>query len=142
MRKIENIIVHCSAGSPRNTAADILYFHTGPKSKGCRGWSAPGYHFFIEEDGKVVQLLPIDRVSNGCKGKNATAINVCYAGGIDLTKPGLPPLDNRTKAQKTALRELLVTLRREFPNAEIHSHRDFANKACPSFDATAEYADI
>ena len=26
-----------------------------------------------------------------------------------------------------------------YPEAEIHGHRDFANKACPSFDATEEY---
>ena len=26
-----------------------------------------------------------------------------------------------------------------YPEAEIHGHRDFARKACPSFDATEEY---
>ena len=29
-----------------------------------------------------------------------------------------------------------------YPEAVIHSHKDFARKACPSFDATAEYEDI
>jgi len=26
-----------------------------------------------------------------------------------------------------------------YPEAKIHGHRDFARKACPSFDATEEY---
>lgn len=143
MRKIEKIIIHCSAGNQKAKAADIVYFHTGPKGKGCNGWKTPGYHYFIEADGKVVQLVPLDRVSNGCKGHNSTAVNVCYAGGVDLSKPRpYPPVDNRTPAQKAALRRLLAELRRQFPEAEIHSHSDFANKACPSFDATAEYSDI
>ena len=29
-----------------------------------------------------------------------------------------------------------------FPSIAIHSHRDFARKACPSFDATKEYANL
>jgi hypothetical protein len=29
-----------------------------------------------------------------------------------------------------------------FPLATIYSHNEFANKACPSFDATKEYEDL
>ncbi len=140
MRKIEKIIVHCSAGNQHNTANDIVRFHTAPKSKGGNGWKVPGYHFIVEGSGRIVETLPIEKVSNGCRGHNSTAINVCYVGGVEL--PSFKPIDNRTPQQKTALRALLVELRREFPNAEIHSHRDFANKYCPSFDATSEYSDI
>ncbi len=143
MRKIEKIIIHCSAGNQSAKAGDIVFFHTGPKSRGCYGWRVPGYHYFIEADGKIVELLPIERVSNGCRGHNATAINICYAGGVDLTKgKPYPAIDNRTPAQKASLRALLRKLRQQFPHARIHSHRDFANKACPSFDATSEYSDI
>ncbi len=140
MRKIRNIIVHCSAGNQKAKAKDIVHYHTAPTYAGGCGWSVPGYHYFIEADGNVVELVPIDRISNGCKGYNLSAVNVCYAGGVEL--PSYRPIDNRTPQQKTALRALLVELRCKFPNAEIHSHRDFANKACPSFDATSEYADI
>jgi N-acetylmuramoyl-L-alanine amidase len=34
---------------------------------------------------------------------------------------------------------VLRTLKAMYPEAVIHGHRDFANKACPSFDATEEY---
>lgn len=143
MRKIERIIVHCSAGNQRNTAAEIVNFHLRPKSENGRGWSKPGYHYIIEADGTIVSTWPLEKSSNGVNARiNPTAINICYIGGVDVTRPGLPPVDNRTPAQKEALRRLLKELRAKFPEARIHSHRDFAAKACPSFDATSEYADI
>ncbi len=140
MRKIEKIIVHCSAGSQHNTADDIVRYHTTPTSKGGCGWKNPGYHFIVEASGRIVETLPVEKVSNGCKGHNSTAINVCYIGGVKL--PSRKAIDNRTEMQKTALRYLLTELREKFHNAKIHSHRDFANKYCPSFDATSEYSDI
>lgn len=142
MRKIEKIIVHCSAGSQKNTAADIVAYHTRPVSRGGRGWKTPGYHYIIEADGRIVGTVPEEKISNGVKGHNATAINVCYIGGVDTSQPGLPPTDNRTEAQKKALLSLLKHLRTKYPQAKIYGHRDFAPKACPSFDARKEYADL
>lgn len=142
MRKIEKIIVHCSAGSQSNKAADIVAYHLRPIAKGGRGWTHPGYHYIIEADGTVVKTLDEDKVSNGCYGHNQTAINVCYIGGVDIAKTGVPPFDNRTPAQRRALEVLLRELRRKYPGARIHGHRDFAPKACPSFDATKEYSHL
>ena len=51
-------------------------------------------------------------------------------------------INTRTAEQKLALIELLKHLKQQFPKAAIHGHRDFAAKACPSFDATKEYANI
>ena len=81
-------------------------------------------------------------MSNGCYGQNQRAINVCYVGGVDTSKKGLPPIDNRTPQQKAALLTLLKQLRRKYPQAKTYGHRDFANKACPSFDAKTEYKDL
>lgn len=140
MRKIKRIIVHCTAGSQSNTAADIVSYHTRPKSRGGMGWKNPGYHYIIEASGKIVATHPEERVSNGCKGYNATSINVCYIGGIDPATG--QPLDNRTPEQKSSLRSLLRILRQRYPGAEILGHRDLAAKACPSFDARKEYEGI
>ncbi|MDE6295149.1 MAG: N-acetylmuramoyl-L-alanine amidase [Muribaculaceae bacterium] len=142
MRTINKIIIHCSAGNQKNTAKDIIAYHLMPKVLGGRGWKAPGYHYIIEADGQTLRTWPEESISNGCKGQNAHAINVCYIGGVDTTKPGYPPVDNRTPAQKAALIKLLKTLRLKYPKARIYGHRDFAAKACPSFDATKEYADL
>lgn len=144
MRRIKYIVVHCSAGNQNAKAADIVRYHTS-KEWGCKGWSKPGYHYFIEKDGSIVNIHPLEQSSNGVNAAiNPVAINICYAGGVDTTKKNLPPKDNRTQAQKTALRGLLVQLKAIYPDAEILGHRDFpkVHKACPSFDARAEYADI
>jgi hypothetical protein len=53
------------------------------------------------------------------------------------------PLDHRTAAQKATMRDVLTEWKRLFPNAKILGHRDLgAKKACPCFNAIAEYADI
>lgn len=142
MRDIKYIMVHCSAGNQNAKAADVLAFFLAPVAKKGRGWKAPGYHYFIEADGTIVEMWPEDKISNGVKGYNSVSINVAYAGGVNLSVKGNPPVDNRTPQQKAALLSLLKALKAKYPKAEIHSHRDFANKACPSFDATAEYASL
>lgn len=156
MREIDCIVVHCSAGSQRQSAADIVRFHTG-KGNGCLGWSAPGYHFIVEADGSVVNTWPVERASNGVKGHNSHIINVCWVGGLDLSKPNpYPAVDNRTPRQKEALREILRSLKAQFPAARIVGHRDFSvdrngngiidpwerMKDCPCFDAIPEYSDL
>ncbi len=101
----------------------------------------PGYHFIILPNGDVVQLLPIEQVSNGVAGFNSVLINIAYLGGVDATNK---PLDNRTPAQKVAILKLLSDLKKKFPTAIIQGHRDFPNvkKACPSFDAKKEYKNV
>lgn len=139
MRHIKYIVVHCSAGNQRNTAEDIRRYHCVTK-----GWRTPGYHYVVEASGKVVQLVDEAAPSNGVKNRNSYCINVCYVGGVDTSKPGLPAIDNRTPMQKVALRELLASLKTKYPDAEIVGHRDFheVKKACPSFDAKKEYAEL
>ena len=63
-----------------------------------------------------------------------------YIGGV--AADGKTAKDTRTPEQRKALLMLLRRLRAKYPNAKIHGHRDFAAKACPSFDATKEYADL
>lgn len=136
MRKITELIVHCSA-TPEGksfSVADIDRWHRQ------RGWNGIGYHFVIYLDGSIHTGRRLPQIGAHCKGHNANSIGICYIGGCNSY--GKSPKDTRTAAQKTALSTLLKELKKQFPNASIHGHRDFAPKACPSFDATAEYADI
>lgn len=135
MRNINLIIVHCSATPEgRNVSvADIDRWHRE------RGFDGIGYHYVVYIDGSVHEGRPIDKVGAHCKGHNAHSIGICYVGGVDLNGK---PKDTRTLAQKDALVNLLMRLKRRFPKAVIRGHRDFAAKACPSFDATKEYAGI
>lgn len=145
MRKIKYIAVHCSAGNQRNKASDIVAYHIRPKSEGGLGWSKPGYHYIVEADGTVVNTCPLQKSSNGVGPVfNPITINVCWVGGVDTSTKALIPVDNRTDAQKVALRSLLFDLKEQFPEVVIQGHRDFPNvhKACPCFDAKSEYSDL
>lgn len=140
MRNIKRIFVHCTAGSQKQTKNDLL------REFKAKGWSAPGYHYVVFPDGRVDSLLAEDKVSNGVQGFNSTAINIAYVGGIDSNGRAI---DNRTEAQKEALRSKLTELKKKYPNAHIMGHRDIwgknpANwkKQCPCFDAEKEYENI
>ena len=134
MRNINYIAIHCTATQPEASIASIQNYW-----KNNLGWKNPGYHYIIDHFGNIVNLLPIELVSNGVQGYNSQTINISYVGGID--KSGKPK-DTRTEAQKQSILKLLKELRIKFPKAKIQGHRDFPNvkKACPSFDAKKEYS--
>ena len=133
MREIKFLAVHCTATPQTATVSSIQNYW-----KNVLKWKMPGYHFIIKPDGEVVQLLEIEKVSNGVKGFNSVSINISYIGGVDSQNK---PIDNRTEAQKKALLDLLKKLKKQFPKAVIQGHRDFpeVKKACPSFNAKEEY---
>ncbi len=99
-----------------------------------------GYHFVVLRNGTVETGRPLTQPGAHCKGHNSTSIGVCYIGG--LSADGTQPQDTRTPEQKTALTNLLTKLKERFPDATIRSHRDFAKKDCPCFDATREYSKV
>lgn len=132
-RRIDEIIIHCTA-TPEGrecTVNEIRLWHKA------RGFSDIGYHYLVHLNGDVDLGRDVDISGAHCTGHNVYSIGVCYVGGCG--KDGKTPKDTRTQEQKAALANLLMDLRRLYPWAKIRGHRDFANKACPSFDATAEY---
>ena len=132
-RTITEIIVHCT-DTPEGrevTVEDVRRWHRQ------QGWTDIGYHYFIGLDGKVHEGRSIDIAGAHCQGHNSHSIGVAYAGGRAAT--GKAPKDPRTPAQKEALALLLLGLCYIYKGAKIYGHRDFAAKACPSFDARAEY---
>ena len=137
MREINKIIVHCSATRENENfdVAEIRKWHVEG-----RGWSDIGYHFYIDLYGQIHKGRDIAKMGAHCKGHNRNSIGICYCGGVEAD--GKTPKDTRNTEQKEALLCVLRTLKAMYPNAIIHSHNDFANKACPSFDATNEYEDI
>lgn len=134
MRKINQIIVHCSA-TPEGKDFTVQQIDAWHRQ---RGFRCIGYHYVIYRDGSVHRGRPEGQVGAHCTGHNAHSIGVCYIGGC--ASDGKTPKDTRTDAQRAALVELLRQLKAKYTVAAIHGHRDFANKACPSFDATKEYA--
>lgn len=132
-RNITEIIVHCTA-TPEGrsyTVADIRRWHLQ------RGFADIGYHYVVYLDGTIHEGRDINVAGAHCTGHNLRSIGVCYVGGV--AADGKTPKDTRTLEQRDGLMALLVYLRQLYPQARIYGHRDFAAKACPSFDATREY---
>lgn len=137
MRNINKIIVHCSA-TPEGKDVKTETIR-GWHIKG-NGWNDIGYHYVIELDGSVHKGRDESKVGAHCQGYNFNSIGVCYVGGV--AKDGKTPKDTRTEKQKESLLVLLKELKAKYPRATIHGHREFAAKACPSFDAKSEYKDL
>lgn len=132
-RTINEIIIHCTA-TPEGREVKMSEIRQWHKA---RGFSDVGYHYVIHLDGTIEPGRDVDLVGAHCTGHNTCSIGVCYVGGMDAQNKN--PKDTRTIKQKKALRTLLEFLKELYPHARIYGHRDFANKACPCFDAKAEY---
>ena len=132
-RKINKLIVHCTATPPTMNAEvdQVRQWHLE------RGWSDIGYHFLITLDGRIQIGRELERAGAHVKNHNSDSIGIAYAGGMseDMERAE----DTRTQAQKNSLEYLLCYLKILFSQAEIYGHRDFSTKACPSFDARSEY---
>lgn len=128
MRRIDYIVLHCTAGPQTQTIATIKDYW-----KRVLGWKSPGYHYLIKPDGSYEKIHPIEQPSNGVAGHNAHIINIAYIGGVDSKGNAV---DNRTDAQKATQVMLIKKVQPYAPNAKILGHCDFPNvaKACPSFD--------
>lgn len=151
MRKITRIFVHCTASWQGTTSVESLN-----KEFKNKGWVNPGYHYVVFPDGKVVQMLDEDKVSNGVKGYNANSINVAWVGGINKVNGQIVSTDNRTEIQKLQLFDILTKLKLKYRDAIIMGHRDISPdlnhngvvdpweriKECPCFDAMEEYMDV
>jgi len=138
MRDITHIVVHCTAtpeGRP-HTVKEVTKWHQA------RGWRTIGYHWLVRLDGTIEPGRAESQVGAHVEGQNAHSIGVVYVGGID--KDTFKPKDTRTPEQKAALLNLLKDLKSRYPKARILGHRDFPSvaKACPSFGAEVEYANL
>lgn len=135
-RDIKELIVHCSATPEgKDYSVDtIRQWHLQ------RGFSDIGYHYVIYRDGSIHIGRDESIIGAHCTGHNTNSIGICYIGGC--ASDGKTPKDTRTTEQKQSLVKLLKELKTKYPQASIHSHKDFTNKACPSFDATKEYSSI
>jgi len=81
MRKIDLIVLHCSATRADRcyTEYDLITDHLR------RGFSGAGYHYYIRKDGSIKSLRPVDKSGAHARGYNAHSIGVCYEGGWTQT---------------------------------------------------------
>lgn len=131
MRRIDKIIVHCTA-TPEGrhvSVKDIDRWHRE------RGFKCIGYHYVIDLDGLVHVGRDESDIGAHTIGQNRNSIGVCYVGGLDKN---MKPKDTRTEKQRASLRSVVSKLQKKYPGATVHGHREFAKKACPCFDVKTE----
>ena len=118
MRKIDLLVIHCSATRADRcyTESDLITDHL------CRGFSGAGYHFYIRKNGDIKSLRPIEEPGVHVKGHNTNSIGICYECG--LYENGRPA-DTRTDFQKHSLRVLVMLLLRDYPGSKVVGHRGF-----------------
>ena len=132
MRRIDEIIIHCTATIEGKDfkAKDIDKWHKA------KGWKGIGYHYVIDLDGTIEKGRDESVVGAHCTGHNQHSIGIVYVGGLDKNQK---PKDTRTEQQNESLWEILRQLLCKYPKARICGHNQFANKACPCFDVQKEY---
>ena len=135
MRKINLIVIHCAATKPNQDIgrAEIDRWHRE------RGWLGIGYHFVIRRNGKVENGRPLEKAGAHVQGLNANSIGICLVGGLNAKGQPAPEF---TAEQWDSLETLVRTLKKQFPDARIAGHNEFAAKACPSFNVQEWRKDI
>lgn len=132
MRPITAIVIHC-AYTPVEMdigVAEIDRWHRD------RGFNSCGYHYVIRRDGTIEVGRHEDVAGAHVAGHNTSTIGVCLVGG----KRDDGDDCNFSRHQWRSLESLVTTLKGRYPGAEVKGHRDFAARACPTFDAAAWWA--
>ena len=147
MRKINLIVVHCSATPVDHdyTPEQMTIDHRA------RGFNSAGYHFYVRKSGYVVHLRGLEVIGAHAEGYNANSIGICYEGGLDVNSKAA---DTRTAQQKESILRLIKELKGLYPAIKkVIGHRDLSPdkdgdgviepnewiKVCPCFDAKKEY---
>jgi len=129
MRKIDLIVIHCSATKPGMDigAKEIRQWHME------KGWSDIGYHWIIRRDGTLEKGRPPWKAGAHAKGYNSNSLGICLVGGVSDSGKAE---DNFTDEQWERLLKVINRLQDAYPEAEVKGHRDLpnVNKECPCFD--------
>ena len=138
MRKMDEIIVHCTAtrpewwseATPQEKVDEIRRWHVQG-----RGWADIGYHFLIDREGTVVKGRPLWRNGAHTRGHNTGTIGISLFGGHGSSATDKFS-ENFTSAQDFALRGLMKDLVSEYGRMKLSGHNEYAAKACPGFNVT------
>lgn len=124
MRKIDSIIVHCTATSIYCDPDTVVDYH-----KNVLHWSDCGYHFMIDYTGVVYEMRPVEQIGAHCIGQNKSSIGVALIGGefrADFTF-------DQYFSLLALLKRLSVTYK--IDKSYIFPHYSFTkDKSCPRFD--------
>jgi len=145
MRKIDTLIVHCTATRaawwadrrPQEKVDEVRSWHVEE-----RGWSDIGYHYLIDRDGTVVEGRPIEKSGAHAKGYNKTSVGIALFGGHGGHEDDAFDM-HFTPEQDRALRKLIAQLRMEYPSINtVMGHNEISAKMCPCFQVTSWLSNV
>ena len=136
MRKIDSIVVHCSATRPEWMASEginaqlkeIDAWHRD------RGFDMIGYSYLVSRNGEVVQGRPLEKTPAAQKGHNTGSIAICLIGGFGSDADDLAT-EHYTPVQLARAYSLIRELQEQFnvKNDNVIGHNRLSTKACPGF---------
>jgi len=136
MRKINQIIVHCTATRPdwwenktiNEQVKEVTRWHLD------RGFSDIGYHFLVSRSGEVVQGRPVEKSGAHAKSHNSDSIGVAMFGGFGSDADDLAT-EHFTPLQLAATYELIRKLQEQYgvKNENVIGHNRISSKSCPGF---------
>lgn len=131
MRKIEEIIVHCS-DSPESMDIGFVEIDSWHKERGfgtdVYGQKMScGYHYIIRRNGTVEAGRPESVMGAHCQGHNSYSIGIVLVGR-----------DKFEPVQFDRLRALVADLKERYGDMPVYPHNHYnKDKTCPNFDVKA-----
>ncbi len=133
MRRIETVVIHCSAsGDGRaKTREEIEREHQ------TRGFRTIGYHYLVEPDGRVIVGRPEEHVGAHVEGHNTNTIGVCMIGTKKFTPAAWQSLKTLCEGFKLRMPKIGFCGHRDYSPDLDHDGKIEPNewiKLCPNFD--------
>lgn len=129
MRKINKIVIHCSA-SPDGQDIGFLEINSWHLKNGWKSDSGIGcgYHFIIRRTGVVELGRTPDEAGAHVQGHNFDSVGVCLVG-----------TNHFSDAQIESCKRIINSLKKQYDGATVHAHNEFDSakkqgKTCPNID--------
>ena len=136
MRKIDSIVVHCSATRPEWMASEGINEQLKEIDRWHRdrGFDMIGYSYLVSRNGEVVQGRPLEKTPAAQKGHNTGSIAICLIGGFGSDADDLAT-EHYTPVQLARAYSLIRELQEQFnvKNDNVIGHNRVSTKACPGF---------
>lgn len=140
-REIKYLFVHAIATDPNQSRWSVERLKKFFREE--RKWDKYGYHEYIDREGRVWTLTPLDsdtkiqydELTYNASGYNSISIAISLEGGCQYVKGKLVAKDNFTPIQFQRIEERIKYYQKQVPNIKVLPHNAVnKNKACPSFD--------
>lgn len=142
---VHEVIIHCAATRPTGWFAELPFQEQVAEIRRWhmedRGWRDIGYHRVIGREGQIAIGRSLYQYGAHVKGHNRGTVGICLIGGHGAAKDD-DFFDHFTHKQDAALRQYLKELGELTDIRKITGHSQYANKACPGFDARARYGSL